>query len=288
VNSWVAQLLDTVDSEVGFGACLYAYDARPTSMTLPAVCTTGALRSSPYRYTGKERDTESDNDYFGARYYSSSMGRFMSPDWSAKAEPVPYAKMDNPQSLNLYSYVLNNPATNRDADGHICIFGIGNTCTPAPPPLPPPPPPPAPGSTPGALPAPAPAPKPTPPPASTCGNQCHLSAAAQHGFLQVDTDKNVSVVALPAVAVSATLTVDPSKPDQQVLATPSVGVGKWASIGTDIVKNPDGTVRPQGVQVGGGGSFPPYPANVTTPIDNLKPAGNNWQMLIPMPPTPDF
>lgn len=39
--------------------------------------------------TGKERDSESGNDYFDARYYSSAMGRFMSPDWAAKAEPVP-------------------------------------------------------------------------------------------------------------------------------------------------------------------------------------------------------
>jgi RHS repeat-associated protein len=31
----------------------------------------------PSRYTGKERDTESGNDYFEARYYSSNMGRFM-------------------------------------------------------------------------------------------------------------------------------------------------------------------------------------------------------------------
>jgi len=31
------------------------------------------------RYTGKERDTESGLDHFGARYYGSSMGRFMSP-----------------------------------------------------------------------------------------------------------------------------------------------------------------------------------------------------------------
>ncbi len=30
---------------------------------------------SPSRYTGKERDAESGNDYFGARYYSSSMGK---------------------------------------------------------------------------------------------------------------------------------------------------------------------------------------------------------------------
>ncbi len=68
--------------------------------------------------TGKERDAESGNDYFGARYYASSMGRFMSPDWAAKAEPVPYAKLDDPQSLNLYAYVGNNPLRRVDKDGH--------------------------------------------------------------------------------------------------------------------------------------------------------------------------
>src|ERR1035437_4124747 len=86
-------------------------------MTLFAACTTIKCFSSP-RSTGKERDTESGNDYFGARYYSSAMGRFMSPDWSAKEEPVPYAKLDNPQSLNLYAYVLNNPLDKTDPDGH--------------------------------------------------------------------------------------------------------------------------------------------------------------------------
>jgi RHS repeat-associated protein len=64
--------------------------------------------------TGKERDAESGNDYFEARYYSSNLGRFMSPDWSAKEEPIPYAKMDDPQSLNLYSYVRDNPTTGFD------------------------------------------------------------------------------------------------------------------------------------------------------------------------------
>jgi hypothetical protein len=47
------------------------------------------------------------------------MGRFMSPDWSAKEDPVPYAKLDDPQTLNLYSYVQNNPLTRADADGHV-------------------------------------------------------------------------------------------------------------------------------------------------------------------------
>jgi RHS repeat-associated protein len=75
---------------------------------------------SPSGYTGKERDTESGNDYFEARYYSSAMGRFMSPDWSAKEDPVPYAVMDDPQSLNLYAYVRNNPLARTDPDGHCC------------------------------------------------------------------------------------------------------------------------------------------------------------------------
>jgi RHS repeat-associated protein len=91
------------------------------------------------RSTGKERDSETGLDFFGARYYGSALGRFTSPDWSAKPQAVPYADFSNPQSLNLYAYVQNNPLKNRDLDGHICIFGIGNTCTVAPPPPPKPP-----------------------------------------------------------------------------------------------------------------------------------------------------
>jgi RHS repeat-associated protein len=115
------------------------------------------------RSTGKERDTESGNDYFGARYYASSMGRFMSPDWSAKAQPVPYATFGDPQSLNLYSYVRNNPLSRTDPNGHWCVFGIGTSCTPAPPP-PPPTPDPA-GVRPPAPKPPAPTPNPAPQPA---------------------------------------------------------------------------------------------------------------------------
>ncbi len=73
-----------------------------------------------YQFTGKERDSESGLDNFGARFNSSSIGRFMSPDWSDSPEPVPYADITNPQSLNLYSYVKNNPITFDDPDGH-CI-----------------------------------------------------------------------------------------------------------------------------------------------------------------------
>jgi hypothetical protein len=44
-------------------------------------------------------------------------------------EPVPYAKLGDPQSLNLYTYVMNNPVTDLDADGH-CKDPTG--CTPPP------------------------------------------------------------------------------------------------------------------------------------------------------------
>jgi RHS repeat-associated protein len=71
-----------------------------------------------YRFTGKEHDTETNNDYFGARYYSSTFGRFLTPDWAATPVPVPYAQLENPQTLNLYSYVENNPTTGTDPDGH--------------------------------------------------------------------------------------------------------------------------------------------------------------------------
>jgi hypothetical protein len=42
----------------------------------------------------------------------------MSPDWSATAEAVPYASLGDPQSLNLYGYVVNNPLSSSDIDGH--------------------------------------------------------------------------------------------------------------------------------------------------------------------------
>jgi RHS repeat-associated protein len=75
-----------------------------------------------YKFTGKERDSESGLDNFGACYYSSTLGRFTIPDWAAKPTTVPYASFGNPQTLNLYSYVGNNPTTQGDPDGHCYPF----------------------------------------------------------------------------------------------------------------------------------------------------------------------
>ena len=69
--------------------------------------------SMGYRYTGQERDSETGLDNFGARYYGSSIGRFVSPDPSGLA----FADPTNPQGFNLYSYVINSPLRFVDPTG---------------------------------------------------------------------------------------------------------------------------------------------------------------------------
>jgi len=64
------------------------------------------------KFTSKERDNETSLDYFGARYYASTQGRFTSPD-----APFADQSADTPQSWNLYSYVRNNPLVIVDPTG---------------------------------------------------------------------------------------------------------------------------------------------------------------------------
>jgi RHS repeat-associated protein len=78
------------------------------------------------RYTGKQRDLEGPVlDFFGARYFQGAQGRFTSPDWSSAPQPVPYADLTDPQTLDLYSYVRNNPLSKTDLDGHCGLIGSG-------------------------------------------------------------------------------------------------------------------------------------------------------------------
>lgn len=75
--------------------------------------TTGSCGDPSTRhFTGKMRDSESNLDDFGARYYSSNLGRFMSPD-----PTILSATLSNPQTWNRYGYVLNNPMSSVDTNG---------------------------------------------------------------------------------------------------------------------------------------------------------------------------
>jgi RHS repeat-associated protein len=64
------------------------------------------------QFTAKERDVETELDYFGARYFSSTKGRFTSPDEFWKDSQV-----GDPQSWNKYAYVRNNPLKYIDPEG---------------------------------------------------------------------------------------------------------------------------------------------------------------------------
>jgi RHS repeat-associated protein len=74
--------------------------------------------SQNYKFQGKERDAETQNDNFGARYYSWRFGRWLSSDWSADPAPIPYANLENPQTLNLYGLVSDDPESFADLTGH--------------------------------------------------------------------------------------------------------------------------------------------------------------------------
>ena len=66
--------------------------------------------SQNYKLTGYERDSETGLDYAFARYYNSRIGRFVSADPLA-------GNISDPQSLNRYAYVANNPTNYTDPAG---------------------------------------------------------------------------------------------------------------------------------------------------------------------------
>jgi len=65
------------------------------------------------KFTQKERDIETGLDYFGARYYGSTQGRFTSPDPLF----IELGRLSDPQQLDLYQYTRNNPLKFRDPTG---------------------------------------------------------------------------------------------------------------------------------------------------------------------------
>lgn len=75
------------------------------------------LVSNPYQFTGYEYDSGSGYNYAVARYEAGRWGRFQSPDAYLGS-----ASITNPQSLNRYSYVLNNPTNLVDMLGLDCTF----------------------------------------------------------------------------------------------------------------------------------------------------------------------
>ncbi len=92
-----------------FGEELTAgYGVRGSIGNYPAILQADGQRK---QFGSQERDNETGLDFMQARYYSMAHGRFTIPDSFG-------GKRTNPQTLNLYAYVLNNPLKWTDPTGH--------------------------------------------------------------------------------------------------------------------------------------------------------------------------
>jgi RHS repeat-associated protein len=80
----------------------------------------GASSGTTDKYTFLGKDSDFGLHYFGARWYDASTGRFAAP------VPVP-GRLGAPESLNRYSYGLNNPNKFQDPDGELVdtILDVG-------------------------------------------------------------------------------------------------------------------------------------------------------------------
>ncbi len=107
VTDWNAAVVESHD-----------YDVFGQEVTLQA-------GTQPKRFAGKERDTETGWDYFGARYYGSKIGRFTTPDPKVNLK----ASILNPQRWNRYAYGLNNPLRFNEPDGRECRSWSTAACT---------------------------------------------------------------------------------------------------------------------------------------------------------------
>jgi RHS repeat-associated protein len=90
------------------------YDADFTPFGYEMAYTTSC--SQNYKFTGMERDVETGNDHAWFRNYEQNLGRWMSPDRLG-------GDITNPQSLNRYAYVANNPTTLTDPPGLFLPYG---------------------------------------------------------------------------------------------------------------------------------------------------------------------
>lgn len=90
------------------GSVVARHDYAPFGEELPAPTGDDTLR-----FAGKERDTETGLNYFGARYYGNWRGRFTTVDPVLEIEHA----VAEPQLWNRYTYVTNNPLRYTDPTG---------------------------------------------------------------------------------------------------------------------------------------------------------------------------
>lgn len=72
---------------------------------------------SPYGFTGQRHDASTGLYFYGGRYYDPQLGRFIQPDTVVQ-------DLSDPQFLNRYSYVRNNPVNMVDPTGNFAFLAV--------------------------------------------------------------------------------------------------------------------------------------------------------------------
>ncbi|HSR54087.1 MAG TPA: RHS repeat-associated core domain-containing protein, partial [Acidobacteriota bacterium] len=93
-----------------------AQDASWTHYPLGEEWTSSEPSDDQHRFSGHMRDSESGNEYAGARYLSSEGGRWLGVDSVRGAS-------DLPQTLNRFAYALDDPINFIDRDGNQPVVG---------------------------------------------------------------------------------------------------------------------------------------------------------------------
>lgn len=89
------------------GTIVAAQDYYAYGEIIPSRSYNAGTADEKYKFTEKERDNETNYDYFGARYYNSKLGLWNSVDPLADKYP----------SISPYTYCANNPLKHIDTDG---------------------------------------------------------------------------------------------------------------------------------------------------------------------------
>jgi RHS repeat-associated protein len=99
-------VIGLIDAETGYTSATYEYG--PFGEPLRA---TGYFaRENPFRFSSKYYDEETGLSYYGYRYYSASVGRWLSKD------PI-----EENGGLNLYAFANNNALIHIDPDGRAVL-----------------------------------------------------------------------------------------------------------------------------------------------------------------------
>jgi RHS repeat-associated protein len=111
IKNLQGDIIEIVDAS-GNTVARYRYDAWGNNIIDPWDSGLGIADINPYRYRSYRYDSETGLYYLNARYYDSSIGRFIS------ADSINYLDPSSEQGLNLYAYGNNNPVMMIDPNGN--------------------------------------------------------------------------------------------------------------------------------------------------------------------------